>query len=317
MTNSLHDPDSLARRLDEQVPANRFKAVHGDTDPLVDMAAQMANTQHPELSAAAMERIRTQVMTAHLNHHQKRPQRLRSVSHWAAIASLVLLLFLFGLGPTALASVPGDPLYGFKKAIEWGELSAARSVEAQAFTHLLHASRRAQEAAKLSEQGQIASELFLASLGEMAAAAELAHNEPALSGVILDQLQTQTIQINDLLNSTLNRVQQANLTPDTLSPLLTSVWATQSSDSLLLPTATPSPATLPTATPVPPTTTSGSHTDEDEEPDCDNPPPPQAPAEGWRALCEGAPMPQDDPDDNRGGPGGAGQPPHAGPPDSG
>lgn len=342
MTETSRDPDTLARRLDANVPPGVQNAPFGDSDPLVNMAARLANAQHPEMSPAVMARIRSQVMEAQYRQQRKYGRRIRSVFHWAAMVSLIAVLFIFGLAPTALASAPGDSLYPYKQLIEWGELVAAGSSEAQAFTHLLHAERRAREAMLLSERGHISSGSFIASLTELAAAAEIARRDASLPAATLDQLEDRTAEINATLDSILHNVQQSAIVPQsTLSPLMTSVRAIQNGGSLLLPTATPtatptwtntptvtvSPTSVPTqpaagANLTAPTEAQASQENQvsgnGEEPgeeaiDCTNRPPSFAGAEGWRALCEGAAMPQDDPSDS-GPPEGRGPPSGAGPP---
>jgi len=380
VTEPPHDPDSLAQRLDETLPPVGTNAPHGAPDPLVDMAARLANAPHPEVPLEVAARIRAQVMAAHYQQKQKRMSRLRPAFHWAAVASIIVALLSFGLTPTALASVPGDTLYPLKQLIEWGELAAAGSAEAQALTHLLHAERRIEEALRLTEQGQMPPEVLAASLAELTAAAEAARSDAALPASTRLQLEARTAQVQETLNNLLSQATQSRLIPEsTLSPLMTSMWEAQNDGNLLLPTATPTstltathtptathtstptytPTTTPTATstltatptathsptttptltltatpsPLPPvpapttpapaalatnaesqTSEGNGQTDWSDSGDCSNPPPTWVPAEGWRALCEGAPMPQDDEDDDGGPPEGVGPPKGVGPP---
>jgi hypothetical protein len=232
------------------------------------------------------------------------------------------MLLLFGLTPSALTSLPGDPLYTFKQVIEWSEFTAAGSLEAQAFTHLLHAERRAQEAFRLSQYGRISSNLFTSSLAEISAGLEVARSDAMLPPTTLVELEARASQISATLNDVLNLSAQSSQIPvATLIPLMTSVHAMQIESDLLpmtSPTLTPTITITPTPTPIQPTFTPSSISpvltptqisvqaetagdnqednlsNQDEIVDCDSPPPTWAAAEGWRSLCEGSPRPEDD-----------------------
>lgn len=265
MSKAPHDADSLAQRLDETLPAGGVTAPRDDPDPLVGMAARLANAPHPKMPPEMAAQIRSQVLAAQRLQKQTRPVRFHPAFYWAAVAGVIAFV-LFGLQPAVLASVPGSALYPLKRTIESLELLAAGATEAQAFTHLLHAERRAQEAAVLAEQGQIESDLFAAALEQIAAAAQAARSDPVLPAAVVSQLEARIAQINTALGSALRRAQESSLVPEsTLAPLATSVWATQTSGALSVVTAAPSltptatltqtstaaVTTAPTATPTP------------------------------------------------------------------
>lgn len=321
MTDFDHDPNALAQQLDDLIPAGDTHAPRAVSDPRVAVAARLANAPQPQMTPEALMRIKIEVMDAQQKRATRRPVRRFPIGQWAVAASLILVLMVFGLASPVMASVPGDVLYPVKQVVEWGELTAARSAEPRAFTHLLHAERRAQEALTLVNRGQMAPELFDAALTQMRSAAQIAQSGAALSPAAANQLQTKSAEVSRLLDSALQQAVQAQIAPEgILLSLETRVRETQNGGDLLAtttatstPTLTPSNTATNTLTPsvtarpavtrTPPAPAGPANPPNgggspgvpewNENADCSNPPPADAPALGWRARCEGGSAPQD------------------------
>lgn len=333
MTNLSLDPNSLAQQLDDLIPAGGTGGPRESADPLVAVAARLARVPQPQMTPEALMRIKIEVMDAQQTRAARRSRRRLPVGQWAVAASLILVLLVFGLASPVLASVPGDWLYPVKQVVEWGELTAAQSSETRAFTHLLHAERRLQEALTLLDHGQIAPDLLDSALTQIQSAAQTARSGAELSPAAVTQLQTKTAEVSRLLDSTLQRALQAPIAPEgALLALELRARDLQDAGDLLLPavtltntptvtpshtptrTLTPSVTVRPAVTRTPPLPAGPANPPNggaspavpewNENADCGNPPPEGVPALGWRARCEGGSAPQD-------AAGTQGPPPHA------
>ena len=254
MTEQHSDPDFLAERLDAVVPSGRFDAPERDADPLIDAAILIASPPQPEfLSAEARLRIRSQVLAAPQSPVRPAfPQHaIRWMTRWGLAASIVLVFLFIGLRPSVLASVPGDPLYPVKLAVEPVELGLAPSAQDRAFVHLTHAERRAQEALTMAERGKLPDTLTIQALDEMLSASRIARADTTISTGTVLQLEARSVQVNALINAALVVADQSDQIPQAaVTDLTQRIQATQTGGGLLLP-ATPTRLPTPSSTPIP------------------------------------------------------------------
>ncbi|MBC7814044.1 MAG: hypothetical protein H7175_23020, partial [Burkholderiales bacterium] len=271
MSNFSHDPESLAKHLDNFMPPGQFVTPQTTGDPLIDAAAMFAQTSESQLSNEAMERIQARILSIHQAQQpvqqtltarhptQSRQARLltgrftRGMVRWGAVASFVCIVLLLGLTPAIANSLPGELFYPAKQAIEQIELTFARSPETQAIVHIQHAERRANEALALLERGQFKPELVEQALQDMRASADAARANGDSTALIA--LRGRTLQVDTALTFIMSEAQQIDVAfAATVAPLATSAQINRDNDALLLSTATvtitPSPSPSNTATTV-------------------------------------------------------------------
>ncbi len=256
--------ERLAARLDRVLPPGQSFTPPPTRDPLVNTAAYLAQTPVPPLSAEAVQRIETRLMSAFDSLHPRivRRQAL-NVWRWAAAACVAFFLFAGGVTASAAWSVPGDPLYGVKQVIEQVELGAAFSPAAKASVYLNHAERRAHEALLLLSREQPVESLITAARDSLSAARDSLSAEPVDADESA-RINSRAAQISALVER-VETAESAPVTPESALPLATeatdtpSPTATGTSTSTATPTITPtntatSTATsslTPTATPTP------------------------------------------------------------------
>lgn len=125
-------------------------------EPLLRTAAQgrrALGTPQPSLGARAAGKGR--LLTA-LGARRQPRRSLLPVRGWALGAASLLLALFLGSG-TVLASfqsLPEQPLYSVKKAVEQVELALAPSTESQAHTLVRHSEKRLKEIEALENRGQ-------------------------------------------------------------------------------------------------------------------------------------------------------------------
>jgi hypothetical protein len=160
-----------------------------------------------------------------------------------------MVMLLVSAAPSALASVPGDVLYPVKQVIEQGELTLAGSPEAAASVRVTHAERRLQEATVVYSRGQMKPDLITDTLSELVQAAEIIGGESEFNASIRADLGRRALLVSAQLNVLLIQIDESD--PElllTAAPLLTEIYATQSSGGILLPaTVTPTASVSPTA----------------------------------------------------------------------
>ena len=257
MTDQPHDPNTLADELDKALPPDSWQVPAENNDTLVNAAVWMASAPRPnlptqvkaDLQAELIQRAQQQQIQRNTLHPNFQP-----LVRWALVASVLLAIMATGV-PTTLASVPGDMLYPVKKTLEQVEAQLAASPSAQAIVNITHAERRLQEAQTLLNRGQLNSELIVASLNQMAAAAQIVRTEPNFTPKTVLELEKRTIQLNaDLTKIFVEASRMEENIQLSAIPLMTAVAGTQDSGALLLPqTVTPMPTNPPTqtVTPVP------------------------------------------------------------------
>ncbi len=256
MTEQQYNPDVLARRLDQALPAHKTFIPPVTPDSLVNSAAEVAKLSLPILSSQASSRIEARMLVAFDEQYRprivERPRRKTpSVLNWALVASLVLVLLWVGLTPAVAASLPGEPLYPVKQLYEKVELSTATTPAAKATVYLQQADRRAQEALTLLERNQFNPTLVTAALSSIAEAGKSANDVRASA-----RLRGKVLEVNALVSFVLQNAQDSGLaSPANVAVLNQQVRQNEHSDLLLplptLPIVDPSPtATLtPTQTP--------------------------------------------------------------------
>jgi len=253
MSEQHYDPDVLARRLDQALPAHKTFIPPVTPDPLVNSAAALAKLSLPSLSMQASSRIEAQMLEAFDELYRprivERPRRRTpSVLSWALIASVALVVLLVGMTPAVAASLPGEPLYSVKQLYETVELSTATTSSAKASVYLTHADRRAQEALSLLERNQFDPTLVSAALSNIAEAGQSANDVRASA-----RLRGQVLEVNTLVSFVVRNAQEKNLVSSSdAAPLDQQVRQIGHSDLLLpLPSLVPSPTATPTPTQTP------------------------------------------------------------------
>ncbi|MBN1284020.1 MAG: hypothetical protein JXB47_01335 [Anaerolineae bacterium] len=243
--NPQYDPNTLADKLDAAVPPGRAGAPARHDDPLIDAAARLASSQHPQLSPEALRRIQAQVLAAH-DRRPRRSRRLQRAAFAFAAGLAAVIVLAAGFVPAVAASVPGDALYPVKLGVEQVEIALAPSTAAQASVHLTHAERRVVEARALFARGEFAESPVNAALDEMAAAAAIINTDPVIDAARREAMLMRTINVTAMLNGALHEAaQQGRFAQATIEPLILSAAATQASGALLLP-----PPPMPTLTPT-------------------------------------------------------------------
>lgn len=162
MKRQTHNPDTLADRLDMLIPPGQPGPIRQDEgddlldDPLIETAARLANAPHPQLSPAAMQRIQREMLAAQKPVY--RPQFVPAVRLLVAAASIFLVLVL--TLPIIGASLPGEPLYQAKRALEQMELTTARLLQNETDIRLHQAERRVTEATILVRSGEFPADVL-------------------------------------------------------------------------------------------------------------------------------------------------------------
>ena len=235
------DPQHLANELDQHIPADQQELIEVDNaGPLVDAAARLANGQHPQLSAEAMERIQQQMLQAQSNQIRRlfRP----TTRILAAVASFLLVFFL--VMPIINASVPGETLYPAKRLLENIELNTAKLLNNnEAEVRLRHALRRTDEAVTLIDNGEFDSELIQAALAQVEQAAKV------VSPDTIDAVKPQIAQIENQLDYVLAKAQNDSLIgEDVLVTVTNNIAETRYTARILFGEPEIEPTAEPTAT---------------------------------------------------------------------
>src|SRR5690606_30338077 len=162
---SPNSPDDLQRRLDRAIPPGDgpLPPMKGD-DPLVEVARRLAETPPVELSDAALARIEARLM-AHVDALERfqpaasRPRRTTTprivrLLAYAAAACLVLVMLAGGATVASADSLPGDALYGVKRAVEQVRLALVTGADEAALRVEL-AERRLDEFAALLSRDEV------------------------------------------------------------------------------------------------------------------------------------------------------------------
>jgi hypothetical protein len=257
MSEQRYDPEVLARRLDQALPAHKQFLPPVTPDPLVNAAAEIARLSVPTLSSEATARIEAQMLAAFAEQdHPRRasrssaarsPRGTRSLFQFALVASLVLVVLWMGLTPAIAASLPGEPLYRVKQLYETVELSAATTPAAKANVYVQHADRRAQEALALLERHQFDPAVGTSALSNIAEEEKSAEDVRASA-----RLRGQVAQVDTTLSFVLQNAQESGLTsPENVAPLAQQVDQIEGSELLLALPRSPEPSAASTDTPVP------------------------------------------------------------------
>lgn len=157
-----NSPDELQRRLDRAVPPDTRRLPPAkDDDPLVEAARQLAETPPFTLSNDAVDRIEGRLMAEidtvdRFDRISRRrvPSRAVRWLTYAAAACLVLVMLAGGATYASADSLPGDPLYGVKRAVERVQLAVA-SGESEASLRVDLAERRVNEFSALLDRGEV------------------------------------------------------------------------------------------------------------------------------------------------------------------
>ncbi|MBK8027068.1 MAG: hypothetical protein IPK19_38195 [Chloroflexi bacterium] len=127
MTNTNSDPELLAQRLDQVLPANSAAIPPRTPDPLVNTGVAIARLPVRRLSPATTVRVQMRMMEAYDREfvHPRKPIRRFSqvASQLALVASVALVVLIVGLRPAVANSLPGEPFYSVKRTVEGIELA--------------------------------------------------------------------------------------------------------------------------------------------------------------------------------------------------
>jgi hypothetical protein len=189
-------------------------AVQGSDDPMLDAAARVraaySEALSDELAARHLALLAGGTTVAPASWKQWRARRALTI---AAAAALSVVL----LGGSAVAAsssaLPGDPLYGIKRAAERLDLAVHGNAGAQARLHLSFAERRLTELSALLERRKSGESVDIgaamsayrdevAHVQSDAAEAALGADYDALLAQILGHLQQHVDRLNYLLDNT-------------------------------------------------------------------------------------------------------------------
>lgn len=143
--------------------------------------------------AAARERIHDAILERLAEEQRRKPSRRRRIIAEVLAAAVALAIALSGIGMLlSRNALPGDALYGIKRAGESAELGLAFGDSAKAQKHLEFASNRLDELKELGGAGASAFQATLADFQQEArtGTAELTRVATQGSGQQLDQLRS-------------------------------------------------------------------------------------------------------------------------------
>ena len=310
MTEFRHDPNSLANRLDQLLPPGQPDQVRADGDPLVEVAARIASAPRPMLSPDALAQLQTRVMQA-----QPLPlraaRRIPASGRLALVASLTMLLIagaVFAareLGVTLIA--PGVPT----------ATSTPTSTPTMTPTLIQSATPVTPTSAPPTETVEaplIAPTTVI--ITETSTAAPASATPPITSDVIppADAPPPTALPVTmivegpvQVINSNIITIYDINITINAGDPLLAQIqvgdFVRVEGDVINDVNSTVVGVNVFVAEPD---VIVGNNNDIvwQDDGNCGNPPPPWAPAHGWRTRCEGAPRPgnsgNNDRDDDEG-----------------
>ena len=150
----------------------RYPHLRQELLPLLESAlwvrSQRADfSPSPQRRAALQERVLKSIQTQPLPHVQaaarprwsSRPARARRLA-WLGIAATLVFLSLLVFTTTGMAlaaqnSLPGDPLYAVKEAVEEARVLLTWDAAQRARLRLAYAERRLAEVARLSQRGRV------------------------------------------------------------------------------------------------------------------------------------------------------------------
>lgn len=290
--------DDLRRRLDRAIPPGTHNLPPRgpeDDDPLVEVARRLARAPHITLSDQAVERIEARLMAelaAGAGRGQRHAPLIVRTTRWLALAAAAFAVLVMLAGGAAIASadsLPGEPLYPVKRAVERVQLAIAAQADEPSLRVDL-AARRVDEFAALLERDQVYPRALEESSAELERALELAG--PAVSDPLQERITnlaleqealsiqaqaraaaTETAQLEAVIQRSRSiraRVAQPGeqpagsggrppvtvtappaLTPSPTATPTTTVTLTASPTSSATPTWTPTPSPTPTATASP------------------------------------------------------------------
>ncbi|GAB3009194.1 DUF5667 domain-containing protein [Amycolatopsis acidiphila] len=184
---------------------------------------QLGDAAKPD--AATRERIHTGILERLTEQERRRPGRRRRIVAEVLAAAVALAIALGGVGMLlSKDALPGDALYGIKRAGESAELGLAFGDSAKAQKHLEFAANRLDELKELGTANPRAYESTLADFQREARAgtAELTGAATQGSGQPLDQLRSWSLDQRAKLLATRSAIPQAALTQFTSSAELLS-----------------------------------------------------------------------------------------------
>lgn len=301
MDNHQAEAFALADRLDA-LDMRQATGAHDVADPLIHAAMRLASAPHPELPAERLVSVEAKVLQT---YRMQRPAgsrpvlgRTRGPLRWAIAAIVALALFVGGLTPVVSASVPGDTLYPVKGFVEQFELVLAASPEAHAATYVLHAERRLAEVRTLIARGSVDGEILAGALAGLQTASLAVSDLPAAQQPgLVARTEDVTMGLTTLLQQASDTQQ---VPPQTVMPLLSTL---QPASTIVSPSEVEAPANDVSGPPTdnvqtgqtePPAEAGGQGEAEgSSNANCDNPPPEEAKALGWRQRCEGGGSPSE------------------------
>lgn len=156
---------------------------------------QLGDAAKPD--AATRERIHSDILECLAEQERRKPSRRRRILAEVLAAAVALAIALGGIGMLlSKNALPGDALYGIKRAGESAELGLAFGDSAKAQKHLRFASNRLDELKSLGQANPAAYQSTLADFQREAriGTAELTQLATQGSGQQLDQLRTWSLE---------------------------------------------------------------------------------------------------------------------------
>ncbi|TVR22020.1 MAG: SH3 domain-containing protein [Anaerolineaceae bacterium] len=275
MTNRRKTPEQLADELDAMLHTGdrrhlaRGRPARSD-DPLVKLAQSIAEKPAPKLSAAAASRIEAKMLTAlkqsqppTTSQPQTAPQPVAPVKHTFAqrhngnhkiirhigraltFAASIVIMMAFTV-TMAHDSLPGEPLYTVKRAVERVERGGAIWTGNMVGVRLNHAETRAREAVTLINRDQFRAAILRDAIDDLTAVAILiTADAPRDSIVIGNTMLTitappdvilRTTQVNALLDYVVVEAQERALAePEQIREVARTLSNARESGSIFVP----------------------------------------------------------------------------------
>ncbi|MCX8061765.1 MAG: DUF5667 domain-containing protein [Anaerolineales bacterium] len=169
LQDCLEEVFTKGKTLDEVL--SRYPHLREELSPLLESALWVRSQRatfslSPQRQAVLRERVLTAVQVQPLPRIQSKPRLLpiqrrgwlnRMAWSWSAMVFVLICLLIFFTSGIALAaqnSLPGEPLYAVKAAVEEASVLMTWDAAQRARLRMAYAERRLEEVARLAQQGR-------------------------------------------------------------------------------------------------------------------------------------------------------------------
>lgn len=291
MTEFRHDPNSLADRLDQLLPPGKPEQIGTDGDPLIETAARIASAPRPTLSPEAMARIQAQITQVQPVAPQRFPVRIASSGRLALVAAFAVILIV---GSVFAARELGITL------IAPTETSTATSTLTETPTQTPSVTPSSTPTATIQPTETATNTPEPTATSTIAASnTPLPTEDISVLPTITPTLTTQPGMVVvegpvESINGNIVVIYDIEIEVDPNDPILAVIQVgdhvrIEGTVGVVGSTVVVIAVTV-VVVDIDVSVSSSGEVWRDEG-DCSNPPPPWAPAHGWRARCEGAPPP--------------------------